>query len=403
MKKYLSFPYFYLFLWIVFSIFPYVYDSTKLYKFLMYFFSGTALYYTFYSIAKYKLPVYFKTTYLFSFILLLYGLILVTLGKEIFWQHLGAFVESNRYIVWHTISFLTVAPIYVFVCEGKITKKEMKYIFFVMLFCCIFVYYGSIKILKAVALETGVEQDQFVVTCVYSLLSILPLIVLFKKKIFIQMMLLSLFCVYFVLSAKRGPIILGGICSIILIFDIFRNSSIEKKIGYMLILLCFMVGLYEFIMNLLQTNSFFAYRVDQTMTGYTSGRDEYVRTIMDYFNNVPIWNYLFGIGAQGTLSVNVSFAHNDWIAILLEQGIFGLSFFVIYWIGFFYSWFKSNYVNEVFVGIGLLLLIGLGKTFFSMYYLPVSQEMMMSSGFYAIALGYFLAQAFPQSFCMDEK
>ena len=106
--------------------------------------------------------------------------------------------------------------------------------------------------------------------------------------------------------------------------------------------------------------------------------------------------FLFGLGAQGTLSVNESYAHNDWIAILLEQGVFGLLLYLLYWIGFVISWIKSKDNADSFVALGLLIIIGLGKTLFSMYYLPITAEMITSSGFFAITLGFFLAKAFPQ-------
>ena len=166
-------------------------------------------------------------------------------------------------------------------------------------------------------------------------------------------------------------------------------------------------------MHQLETSAYLAGRYQDTLEGYSSQRDVYLTTIFNYMeDNFSIRSFFFGIGAQGTLLVNVSFAHNDWVAILLEQGVIGLLTYVLFWIGFVYSWIKSwNHSKESFVVIGSLIIIGFGKTFFSMFYLPVAEDVIIASGFYSIVLGYYLGKTFPQhsiedvrreNFCMKE-
>ena len=396
MQKYLSFPYFYIIAWIIFSLTPYVYHSTKLITALLYFFVGTALYYSVYAAANFKLPAYFRTTFAFVFFLSVYGIGLIVLGDDVYIQFIGSYIKKENYFIWLIISLLTSVPIYVFTCRGQIDEKGMKKIFFVMLATSIYAFYGSIKIQLQLAEINGVMQEDFTITCVYALLSIIPLLVIFENNVFLQIVLLGISSVYLILSAKRGAIILGSCCVVVLVWNVIYHSPVKKKLLVLLIALAFVVGVYEFVLYQLNTNPYFVYRVNQTLEGYTSGRDVYSRNVLNYFETVPIKSFLFGIGAQGTLGVNESFAHNDWLAILLEQGLVGFVMYLFYWLGFFYSWVKSRCVSECFVAIGLLFVIGLGKTFFSMYYLPVSLEMIMSSGFFAIVLGYFLAKAFPQ-------
>lgn len=392
--------YIYLFAWIALSFLPYAFYSQNLYAILLTYFTFSALYYSVYSVTHFKLPVYFKFLFVFIGFLSIYGGYLLMLGDEIYWQDAAMFVEQKSYLLWLITSMLSVVPIYVFSCKGLIGDREIKILFFIMLFSCIFAFRSSYEIQLKLAAMTGSSRDEFTITCVYSFLSILPMIVLFRNKLLLQFGLLSVFIVYFIMSAKRGPIILGGACAVLLIWFILHSSSIRKKIVISLISFVCIFALYKFIIFQLENSPYFALRIDQTMDGYTSGRDEYGKIVFDYFvNKTNTKEFFLGIGAQGTLSVNESFAHNDWLAILLEQGLVGGCFFLLYWIGFVYTWIKTKGNSDAFVAIGLLLLIGLGKTFFSMYYLPISPEMIISSGFFAIALGFFLAKAYPQNEC----
>ncbi|MCQ2091290.1 MAG: hypothetical protein MJY85_01285 [Fibrobacter sp.] len=314
-----------------------------------------------------------------------------------YWQASAQYVDKHHYLLWLMSSLLSSVPMYVFTSRGWIKERDMKIIFGIFLFACIYAYYGSLKFQMMQAKLLNSTQDEFTITCVYSFLGIIPLVLLFKKYRIIQFILLCVMFVYCVLGAKRGPVLIGGVSSIILIFSMFAQSSLKKKIAIALITAVFLGGMYIFINHQIESSPYFAMRVEQTMEGNTSRREEHSQRVLEYFSNATnLRQFAFGIGAQGTLSMNETFVHNDWIAILLEQGIFGLCLYIFYWLCFIYTWFKSRRNYDCFVGLGLLVFIGLGKTLFSMYYLPVTAEMVTSSGIYSISLGYFLARAFPQ-------
>lgn len=343
------------------------------------------------------MPVYFKVVFAFACFLSFYGIALIFLGDDVVWLTAGKNLRKYLYILWLVPSLLSVFPVYVFTCRGQLSEKGMKILFFLFLAASIYGFYGALKeqIMYAALMHTG--QEEYTITAVYSFLSLLPLIVLFKKNQALQFILLAIMLFYFVMSSKRGAIILAGITSILLIVSMVFHNSDKKKIITIAMTSVLMVVAFVFISHQIETSAYFSARLDQTVDGYTSRREEYVKILLDYyFNNTTLGQFFTGIGAQGTLSVNESFAHNDWVAILLEQGLFGALFYLLYWLTFVYTWVKSRVNYDAFVVIGLLIVVGFGKTLFSMYYLPISAEMMISSGYFAIALGYFLGKAFPQ-------
>lgn len=363
----------------------------------MLYFTGTSLYYSYFAVTHYKLPVYFKFLFLFVFVLCIYGVALVLIGDDIFWIHTGNFLRKYLYILWLISALVSVVPVYVFTCSGWLDEKKMRMLFILFFAVSIYAFYGALELQIQYAILMDAVQDEYTVTSVYSFLSILPLLILFKKKPLLQFAFLSVILVYLVLSAKRGAIMLGGVSTIILLISMYAKDSVGKKIIMMLVSIAFFVMSYIFINYQMETSPYFASKVERTFEGYSSGRDKYAQVIWEYYkNSTNTREFFLGIGAQGTLSVNENFAHNDWLAILLEQGWLGIFFFILYWIGFVVTWLKSRINYEAFVVIGLLLFIGFGKTIFSMYYLPISPEMMTSSGFFAIALGFYLGKVFPQ-------
>lgn len=390
-------PYLFFFCWIVLAIFPYIYKTNYLYESLLIYFSGTALYYAYHALTNYHLPFYFKMVFAFVCFLCFYGVVLIFLGDDVIWMTAGRNVRKYLYVLWLIPGLLSVFPVYVYTCRGQLSEKGMRILFFIFLATSIYGFYGAMKqqMLYAAIMRTG--QEEYTITAVYSFLSLLPLIVLFKKRRLLQFVLLGVMFFYFVLSAKRGALILGSTISILMIFSMLSNASNKKKLAIMSLFVLFMFVVYFFVSHQIETSVYFSSRLDQTMEGNTSRREEYLRNILDfYFNKTTLIQFFTGIGAQGTLSVNESFAHNDWVAILLEQGVFGALFYLLYWVSFVYAWIKSRVDRDSFVVIGLLIIVGFGKSLFSVYYLPFSMEMMTSSGYFAIALGYFLGKAYPQ-------
>ena len=398
MRLYQVSTYVYFLVCIVLAVFSYIYNSNFIYEPILIYLTGSALYYSYVAVTNYKLPIFFKGTFLFVLTLTLYGIFLVIVGDDIFWKATGHVLRKYLYILWLIPAMLSVVPVYIFTSRGLIGEREMKILFLIFFICGINSYYGGLEQQMAYAvLMQEEEMEEFTVTSVYQLLSLLPLIILFKKQQILQFIFLAVIFIFLVLSAKRGAIMLGGASAVLFILSMFVNSSLAKKVAIFFITVALMFVIYLFINYQMETSPYFASKVQRTFEGYASGRDEYAKHILDYYlNTSTTFQMIFGIGAQGTLAANESFAHNDWLAILLEQGVFGVFLYVIYWIGFVLTWLKSRIDFDAFVVIGLLLLIGFGKSVFSMYYLPISPEMMTSSCFFAIALGYYLAKAFPQ-------
>lgn len=116
-------------------------------------------------------------------------------------------------------------------------------------------------------------------------------------------------------------------------------------------------------------NLYFLDRIQETLEGNTSDRDSlYGEFLQHVLDKATIFQQLFGGGADYTLSVSFNYAHNDWIEILVNQGIFGVLIFYMYWNGFYKTAFKSQLSKDYKMVIQMIFIAYLAKTMFSMSY-----------------------------------
>ena len=139
-----------------------------------------------------------------------------------------------------------------------------------------------------------------------------------------------------------------------------------KQFRILILSVAFVVMGYYFIMELMDSNTYFVERVDNTKEGYSSGRD----MLFEYYWNMfwedsnPI-QMLVGRGADGTIRSGRNYAHNDWLEILINQGFLGVILFMLFWYRLGRVWITCP-KSIVKTAIGMCFITLFLKTFFSM-------------------------------------
>ena len=181
----------------------------------------------------------------------------------------------------------------------------------------------------------------------YLWLSLFPLLPLFQKKTFIQYILLLAILLFVINGFKRGAILVSVVLSVAFILLSFRESASQKRKIAIALLVVFtaIVGFY-YINVLASSNDYFNYRIGQTVEGNASNR-EWMYPM--FFNAIITQNdtfrFLFGNGADGTLKLFGTYAHQDWLEIGINQGIVGIVFYFIYWCAFFKTCRKAKKIQ----------------------------------------------------------
>lgn len=325
-----------------------------------------AIYYVIYVNLHYKKKPFLKGLNILLVLFTIYGIILYVTRGTSFIVH-GEILDSNLYLKAIYLSLFPVYPFYYFSLKGYLTSDKIRgwtMVFFIVTTCSFF--YEQKKRIMQLA-ELGFDTDNVTNNTSYMFLSLIPFLVLYRKKILFQYFGLA-YCLYYIMiGMKRGAILIAVICLMFFLYDNFKNSSYRKKFALFLLTGCLMVLGGMFISDTMMQNDYFQTRLTSTLEGNSSGRDEIYSHIWMVFENSNMFHFLFGYGAQGSFIMTAKFAHSDWLELLINQGLLGFIIYINYWKNYYISWRSAKNI-EVKNILGLLLLIFLFKSIFSMSY-----------------------------------
>lgn len=342
-----------------------------------------SLYYTYVANMRYRLPTYFIGLNILVAMFTIYGVYLMI-------QYNPADYNLVRdpfiYLKKIYISLLPIYAFYVFFKEKNVVDGKL-YVWILIFFVFSTLQYFQLqKELIISAILQGSNATEFTNNMGYLFLSLIPVCIFLYKKPLVQYIALGCCMVFILLGMKRGAVIIGAICLICLLWNNFKNANIRKKFGVLLlsVILC-TVG-FLLVQHLMNDSLYFQKRVEQTREGYSSGRDKIYGVFLDYFldKTTPL-QFAFGSGADATLKVSDSYAHNDWLEIAVNQGVLGIMVYLLYWFLFVRECLSKAYNNQAKLALQLLFAICFLKTLFSMTYYSMSTST-------TFILGYCLAQ-----------
>ena len=332
----------------------------------------------------YKLPIFFKGLNVLIAMFTIYGIAIIVSGEKLMTNNY-TILANHEYLKAIYISLLPIYSAYLYTIKGQLTKKSISIWIFFWILVATSQYYRN----EREALEQYISnRTEITNNSGYLFLALLPSLVVFNKKPIIQFPLL-LYCISFVvMGMKRGAIIIGLIIFCYFIYRTYKTSS-RKNRKYIITFSFLVIFLAtSFIMKMMAESDYFNQRIEQTLEGNSSGRDDIYGGLINHFlDETNALNFFFGNGAQATLKVHGAFAHNDWLEILINQGIIGVLIFIYFFICFAKTWLKSRYNHSVFSGIGMILAIIFLRTLFSMSYSDLDLYLTISLGFY-LALSF---------------
>lgn len=297
----------------------------------------------------------------------IYGIILLLSNDTI--RANGVLFNNRVYLLNIYYSLLPFYTFYYYTFNKKITLNKI-YFWAIPFFITSYLDYNYQYefALSKYASGYGISDD-VVNNGSYSILALLPLVCLFKNKT-LQIIALIPITVLIATAFKRGPMI---ILTCFFLYYGFMNINSKKKFRWALIILplAIFVGVQYFLF-LYADNLLFEYRVDQTLEGYSSGRDSIVSKLLDYYLlHSNIIQLLFGFGANSTAKYLGNLAHSDWIEILFCHGLMGVIIYGLYWFNIIRCWVaEKNGTNEK-LALGTFVIIYFLASIFSMSYSEV--------------------------------
>lgn len=324
---------------------------------------------------NYKLPKYFVGLNVLLFSFAIYGL-LALFGVT-------THPLPGEYLKSIFISLLPIYSFYYFTKQGYLSESKISILIFVFFFFSIVNFYGRIYSRILIFTEDHID---FTNNSGYLFIPLIAASSLLKSNKITQYVLLCTSLFFSIQSSKRGTIIICVICLIWFIFKDLRGKSLKQKTSVMSAFLAVAMLGYVFFDRHLSESYAFQRKLQEFEEGRGSGRESLYSTFLDYqWNDTTPFQFIFGSGANATLDVSTNYAHNDWIEIIVNQGLIGVLIYLFYWILFYREAFVREKDPTIKLALQLVFIDYFMRTFFSMSY-----EAMTTSA--TFVLGYCLAK-----------
>ena len=330
-------------------------------------------------------PIYFKGLNLLMLLFTIYGFILVLLSPStLYYPISGRSMKSYNYIKSIYLSLLPIYPFYYYTKKELLTAKRLRIWGLIFLASVTLSYFRMQHEALEALLENGSNADEVTNNSGYLFLTCLPLLVLYRKTPLIQFATLAFVLAFIVMSMKRGAIAIGLVCAVYFMLQSIRNSKGRIRFLFILLSIGICIGAVFFFIHEMTTSDYMMKRIEDTMEGNSSGRDNLYSFFWNYFmEHADFIHYLIGRGANGTLEIYYNYAHNDWLEIAVNQGLLGVVVYAFYWLCFYKTWKHATNVDAKTI-LALVALIFFAKTLFSMSYADMSY---VSTSVLGFALG----------------
>ncbi len=334
---------------------------------------------TLYVNIHYKVNAFLKGLNILLIMFSVYGIALILKGDHVM-RETGDFVPNHAYLGMIYSSILPIYTYYLYAKKGFINNKMICFytvIFFLVSIVCFKLNYKNFLLMDFL-------RDEFTNNYGKDFVYILPFLFFFRDKKKIQYVLFVALLIFILMSMKRGAILAGGVVSIYFIYNSFKTYSVkEKRFALILITISLFVICY-YIFNTLFHSDYFQIRLEATLNGDSSGRDTIYKDLYRlFFNTVSEFTILFGYGANATIKYLGIEAHNDWLEILINNGLLGVFLYLIYWLFYYQTWKQMKKITSTYIyyTFGAYFLIMFLFSLYSMSYASIAISAKLGIGY----------------------
>ena len=332
---------------------------------------------------QYKLPTFLKVLNVFILVMSVYGIALMLDTRPLYFDF--EFTQSVTKLEFLKALYISLLPVYAmfyFTKQQLLTTASIQGLSIILIVSTTLSYFQAQEEALEKALELGSQQEEFTNNMGYRFLQIFPLMFFWQRRPILQYIFMGYIFTFIIMGLKRGAILVGTICLLWFLYRMMVSSNKKTRMTIVLLTILMLIAGSYFVADFYATSEYFQYRVDQTIDGSSSGRDNLYVLLWEYFiNQESFFNILFGNGAMMTIMVAGNFAHNDWLELAICQGVLGVSIYLAYFFSLFSIFRRSSNSNLIYNILGMVLLIMFASSLFSMSYNSLSLATTLSLGY----------------------
>lgn len=224
------------------------------------------------------------------------------------------------------LGFLPYYPVYYFAQRNVLESKHLIRFFILMLPVAILSYFFNAS--EILSSRANLE-DNIVNNMAYNFVALIPFVFLIKKNKILSIGLMAFLIFFIIQGAKRGALITGSVG--LLIFLYYQLRTIEKKNRIRGFILTF-IGiclLIFYAVDFFQKNEFLISRMQQLDEGGSGRSIIFAKIFSSWLDSENFLNLLFGYGFAASRELSGSFAHNDWLELLSNFGLLGVTLYAV--------------------------------------------------------------------------
>ncbi|MBW7869115.1 MAG: O-antigen ligase family protein [Brumimicrobium sp.] len=270
-----------------------------------------------------------------------------------------------------------IYPIYYWSSKGLISNIHLRNFALVMLPVIIVSFFTSKS-----NLQIEYDRENVVNNTSYLFVALMPFLFLIKNKNLSLIILFALLA-FLVIGAKRGALIIGSVNTVIILFynlKYMQSKNWKARMrNVLLFTIVFSIGMI-YLSDIIESNSYVFERLENNQS---TRPENYTALFNNWYNSTSIHHILFGYGYYSSplYTPEKGMAHNDWLEMLNDFGLFGFILYAVLIISFI-KLFKNKWpIDLKYMHITIII----SWIFISLLSMWVNNYMNIM---YAILMGY---------------
>lgn len=285
-----------------------------------------SIYCFFYVNINYNINSYLKALNYLVVMFTVYGVIRIINGDIVVFSNLR---EAIPFYYLKNV-YISLLPIYVYYLLAKIGVLNKNYLQIYLLFFLFLVSLSYID--NYMNASKSAESEEITNNMGIRFMTLIPMLFFLEKRRLLQYAALVYILTFVVMGMKRGAILLAVVLTIYFLYHSLKEASQKEKLYLLLLSIVAIILIGMVVADLMESSTYFNRRVQQTIEGDASGRDSIYATLWYAFlENDSLFHCLLGFGAHSTISIAGTYAHNDWLELLINNGLLGILLYAWYW------------------------------------------------------------------------
>lgn len=203
----------------------------------------------------------------------------------------------------------------------------------------------------------------------YIILSVFPYLALTLKRYKIMTVISAIIiAITVIMSSKRGAIAILFAMLLFSLYYYFKTHKISFKSIAGVFIAVILLG--AVIYNQYESNDYLQRRMEKTSEGDIGTRDlAYSMLFNHWANETNFFKFTFGNGTAQSIEVWGNYAHNDWLELLIDNGLLGVILYASIFISLNKYIRKSRLSPNYKLAAHLCVIYWLLKSIFSMGYM----------------------------------